>query len=881
MKHCPICGRSFPSEETYCSIHGLPLIHDLVMEGGAKGELSGTVLENRYRIGGLIGSGGMGVVYMAEHLRIGRRCAIKVLYGYQAADPKVRMRFFREVRATSRVRHPNVVEILDFGEDDDVGCYMVMEYLEGISLRRIINNESPLPLAVACSATVQLCAALSATHGQGLIHRDLKPANAMRLSNGTIKVLDFGLVKPVETAQGEPTVTTGSMLVGTPWFMSPEHCQGKVLDGRADIYSLGVILYEMLTGQLPFQGTHPFELITKQLNDPVPLPASLDPPVKVPPRAELIMLKALAKDRNARYQSMLEFADAIYDLADEEGVTISEFVPVTTTLTEKRAKPKKDTMRWAGGPAPTVAPAPPLHKLQEIAKSQEEEIVDNVFDSLLEAFPRCKSLDLKDLRRGLKRAMSGAIRALVMDSETEISEIVNITPDETSEEQLTLNEVITALWLAYSVWRPVLFEASNNDMAQYQVLSEQFDRRILPFFFHVTERYVAAFQRQLQRLNQTLARQNEELQDLRTSLSKQVEQTARQLAETERLKARVVESVSSGIILIERNTRRVLLWNKAAERLSGINASQILGETIDSIAHFIEGVPFDEFTEQVRFHHEVGLRKLRLTFKGKEHRTVYVRGQPLYGASDEHLGTVFVLEDVTEREQIIESLGRYLSRDLVTQLISKTDPPRPEAEQRRAVVVTARITNLHTVLDELAPQEVVRLMSDYVRSISHAVFQRGGTIERISSDGLLAYFARIGKDLSVPIHAAVELAGRLKQVGRDLGVKGARGLNVAIGLHVGDILVLNVGGKQYMIQTVVGETTRVAEALLDGAVDGSILATAELAEEASEGLAFKEGPEVHVPGSEHPIKTLCLMSSPLPDYPSDPTTLISKRPPEI
>jgi adenylate cyclase len=195
-------------------------------------------------------------------------------------------------------------------------------------------------------------------------------------------------------------------------------------------------------------------------------------------------------------------------------------------------------------------------------------------------------------------------------------------------------------------------------------------------------------------------------------------------------------------------------------------------------------------------------------------------------------------------------------------------------------LVTARINNLDSILDELSPKEVVRLMSDYVRSVSHAVFQRGGTIERISADGLLAYFARLGKDLSIPIQAAVELAGRLKQVGRELGGKSSHGLKVSIALHVGDVLVLNVGGERYMIQTVIGEAMRVAEALLDGNSEGLILATEELAAAAGEGIAFKEGPEISIPGREHPLKTLCLISSPLPDYPSDPTTLTMQKPNE-
>jgi PAS domain S-box-containing protein len=883
MKHCPICGRTFPAAEQFCSVHGLPLVMDLTMEGGAKGALSGTVLEGRYRIGGVVGAGGMGVVYEAEHLRIGRRCAVKVLFGHQAADPKVRMRFFREVQATSRVRHPNVVEILDFGEDSEAGCFMVMEYLDGKSLRKLLDEGAPLPLPAACALVVQICSALGATHAQGLIHRDLKPANVVRLSSGTVKVLDFGLVKPIEKSSSEPTVTTGSMLVGTPWFMSPEHCKGEELDARADVYSLGVMLYEMMTGRLPFEGNHPFELIAKHLNEPIPLPSSLDPPVSLPPAAEMILIKALAKDRTERYQSMHELADAIYRLAAEQDFSISELEPIAASeireRRERREDSSRETMRWGGGPAPVAAPTPPLHQLRELADKRLDDLVERSLAALLKAFPRCRSLDEAILRRGFERAQRQAFDALVVDTaELEAAGAAGPSPQDLLVGQLTLSELVTALWLGYTMWRPLLLEFADNDLERYRELADRFDQRILPFYFGVVDRNISAVEDQLQGLNETFARQNDELQGLRASLSRQVEQTSRQLADSERVKARVAEAVSSALILVERGTRRILLWNKAAERISGISASQVVGEPIDSVAHLVSGIPFDEFAEQNLLHQEVGLRKLRVTFAGKEPRTVYVKGQGLLGVGGEHLGTLFTFDDVTEREQVVESLGRYLSKDLVSRLMSSGGAPRPDGQLRRAVVLAVRARGLGALIATLDPGEVVGVMSEYVRAVAHAIFQRGGSIERISKDGLLAYFPRVGTDLTPTVEVAVELAGRLKLLGTS--VRGGQGpaLRIGVGLHVGEVLLLDVGGDRLMVHTVVGEATRVVEALQDAAGDGEILASAELVESVAGVMAFKGCPELRVEGRAAPVRPYLLVSSPSPDLSLEPSTYVARKP---
>ena len=875
MRHCPVCARSFPPEERYCSIHGIPLIESDTRREQIGGH-TGTVLDDRYLLAGIIGRGGMGVVYQAEHLRIGRRCAIKVLHGSRSADPKMQMRLFREVRATSRVRHPNVVEILDFGEHDEVGSYIVMEFLDGATLSRRIAADAPFPPQLAFSVMAQLCSALTATHSRGLIHRDLKPGNVMLLGNGRVKILDFGLVKPLDGATSEaiPTLTSDSVVMGTPVYMSPEHARGEVIDARADVYSLGVILYEMLVGIPPFDGMGSLEIIDQHLNAPVPLPSTLDPPVVLPTSVEWTLLKALHKQREGRYQSTAELADAIYQLADDLGFRLYDLLPARGTA-GGREEPKRETIRWAGAVAPKQDELPPLVEFAKLALNRRDEIIDRVVSALVGAFPRYRTLNQHALWNRIARTVDAAIDTL----ETEPGERPTWEQDrelvEVPDDEATLTEVMTALWLAYTTWRPLLIESVNGDFDRFAQLAEQFDRRILPLFFHVVDAYVTIYNGKLLRNCSALQRQNEELQDLRVSLSHQVEENARQLAEAERLRTRIVDSVPSGIILLEQDTARVLLWNATMERMSGLSGSQVVGLPINHLAGQVEGLPFDEFAEQLRFHGEVGLRKLRIAFKGKEARTVYLKGHPFTDRQGKQLGALFVVDDVTEREQVVESLGRYLSKDVVDRILARSGPPEPEVRRRRAVVIAARLTHGDVVL-ETTPSEVsLQLVGDFVKAVSRIVYRRGGAIVRISADGLLAYFGRLGDNVSPAVDAALELGHQLEQIRLGRTGNEVSGFQWHLALHVGDITVINAGSEQLMVQTVVGETTHLTELLCQAAGASEILITADVLAAVDTAFSFVDGPPVATPMRDEPLRSYRITFDPAFDLETEPVTVRS------
>src|SRR5262245_59967879 len=285
------------------------------------------LLGGQFQILAKIGSGGMGSVYKASQPAMNRMVAVKILHPKLANRKDLVSRFRREARAMSHLNHPNTVKVYLYGELDDGSLYIVMEYLEGRNLNQVVRKEGPLPVERAIPVLMQVCGALQEAHLAGIIHRDLKPENIFLSQNGGIndfpKVLDFGLAKVTERElrPGSIMLTQEGMVFGTPEFMSPEQAQGHVLDARSDIYSLAVILYEVLTGKLPFDARTPMEYIQLHVTKP-PIPLDDRIPGKTfPPGLAAVVQRALEKQAEKRYASAADFAQALKPFVGGKGFT--------------------------------------------------------------------------------------------------------------------------------------------------------------------------------------------------------------------------------------------------------------------------------------------------------------------------------------------------------------------------------------------------------------------------------------------------------------------------------------------------------------------------------------------------------------------------------
>jgi serine/threonine protein kinase len=279
----------------------------------------GTLLADRYRIDALVGEGGMGKVYSAEHVLMRKRLAVKVLHRELTSVPEVVQRFEREAMAAANIEHPNVAAATDFGKLPDGAVYLVLEFVSGRSLRDEIAR-GPFAVDRALAVARQIAAALAAAHSQGIVHRDLKPENVMLVEKGGdpdfVKVLDFGIAKvpigdlPGATKGGNP-ITKAGMVFGTPEYMAPEQALGQNVDGRADLYALGVILFEMLSGVRPFSSQSSVGILGQQLSKPPPTFLERAPGIAVPPSAEQITHKLLQRESAERFASATDLGQAI------------------------------------------------------------------------------------------------------------------------------------------------------------------------------------------------------------------------------------------------------------------------------------------------------------------------------------------------------------------------------------------------------------------------------------------------------------------------------------------------------------------------------------------------------------------------------------------
>ncbi len=366
LKICPTCGTEYPANERFCQRDGTALRSQ---DGGT--DLVGSIIAERYHVLKKLGEGGMGQVYLAEHVKMGRKSAVKVMNPGMVHDADAIARFNREAANASRINHPHVAGIYDFGETPEGLIYLAMEFIEGESLTAVVDANGALPALRAADITRQAAEGLSVAHDMGIVHRDLKPDNIMiarnRDGSDCVKVVDFGIAKAADSASQK--VTRTGMVVGTPEYMSPEQLAGDKLDSRSDIYSLGLVAFNMLTGKLPFPSETAQESMIMRLTDKPKRLAEMRA-MSWPDDVQAVMDKVLERDAGLRYQSATAFGRDLFaaiermprDALTTDGTMVMETpaigVPVTrfdASAAGARAGARAVARAVAPAGAPTAA----------------------------------------------------------------------------------------------------------------------------------------------------------------------------------------------------------------------------------------------------------------------------------------------------------------------------------------------------------------------------------------------------------------------------------------------------------------------------------------------------------------------------------------------
>lgn len=781
----------------------------------------GTLIAGRFFLEAVIAQGGMGVVYRAIQFPLGRRVAVKILrrelFGNAAESEQVVDLFRREALIVTRLSHPNVVMLHDFGDCGDGNLFMAFELLEGLTLQDVLRD-GPLPVPRALNIAMQLASGLSAAHANGIVHRDLKPGNVILVPDPAggdeiVKLVDFGIAR---LSEGEAIIddnrhTLTGKVTGTPNYMSPEQIHGEVVDARADVYALGLILHEMLTGRPAFVGRTPITIVMAQLNDPPPPLRDSMGGRLLPPGIEEVVDRALRKARDERFSRATDLRRAL------------EAVNRRSEL----------TALWANkGDEPEAVFA--------ILRAHSDVIVDTIVDDIKHSVESYRTQARADVRQRVGFFFKWCTQ--VAPEEAPLAAYVDHIHRLGAISGLSMADMISAFSLVFPVMRVIVEGFEPDARALVQGHWSTLERHFWLLLRVITSRFEAVLLDPARDTwvvgkvpvapRETAPRYRLPSRESPASDAKASDAEASDAADSGDFFENVLASMQSGLLVVELGRLTIRAANPAFERILDLPARELVGRHVLDAFRPLRGLDVAGFIAQLRERGELPPTKIRVRTPGGRDRWIKLRGG-LYRDQHKRLGGVMILvDDVTEREFLVDSFRRYVGAEIVEELLVTRRGIQLAGQKMQ---ITALFVGLMgpegpgSVPDlalDARPEETIAQLNRYFSIVVEAVTAERGLVDTFVKDRVMALFgAPFGHedDAFAAVRGARRIRDQVALFNAELDASGHAPMRLGMGLATGPAIVGNVGTTERVNYTALGEVVYRADRLRTRAAAGQIL----------------------------------------------------------
>ena len=829
---CPKCGGAPPeaSAENTPAPAACPTCGDTIfldpagMARAARDPYVGQLLGGRFGLRAVIARGGMGVVYEAIQLPIGRRVAVKVLRRELfAAGGEAELlldRFRREARIVSRLSHPNIVILHDFGDAQDGNLFMAFEYLEGPTLHELLRD-GPLPPERAMRLAMQIAGGLEEAHRHGIVHRDLKPGNVMIVPDGeggeVVKLVDFGIARLREVDGNDQRLTITGKMTGTPNYMSPEQIRGESVDARADVYSLGLMLHEMLTGRPAFTGRTPITIVIAQLNEPPPPLAEAMGGRPVPPGLEEVLDRAVRKNRGERFDRAADLRRAL-----EIVVRRGELLALWS----------------ATGDDPSA--------LFAAVRRHDEAIIDGIVDEIRNTIEIYKTQSRTQVRRRLAFFFQWCTQ--MTPSEDDLQKFLMAAQRTGELAEIGMAELITAFSLVFPVLRTVIERAEPEDrervLRHWTTLERHFWLLLRITATHYEAMLITPnLDTWVDTSVPTVAAAKAAAGGASAGVAVHTRDTVAQhrlgsdehggdSAETGDFFENVLASMASGVLVVDQAQLTIRAANPALERLLELSARELVGRHVLDAFRALRGVDMAGMVGTLKERGKLPPTKVRLRLPSGRERWIQVRGGLYRDQEKRPRGVMLLVDDITEREFLVENFRRYVGPEIVEELLVTRRGVSLAGQQMEVTALFVGLMgpdgpgSMPDLELDARPEETIQLLNRYFTTVVEAVTEERGLVDTFVKDTVMALFGapfRHEDDPLAAVRAAHRIREKVSEFNRELLAGGRAPLRIGAGIATGPALVGNVGSAERVNYTAVGDLVYRADRLRLRAAAGQIL----------------------------------------------------------